>query len=130
MKKQIFGTHDILVDDYNATLIANMVDDPSATADADGQKYLMSGVLLTATKNALTSNNGAEALVPTTDATKAQGILRQDYNVAGGAVPASVIVAGTINLARMDETTRTMYTDDLITALKAVLPRVTVINRD
>lgn len=130
MSKKIFGSNDILVDDYNATAIANMLDDPTATADADGQKYIMGGTLLTADKNFLTSNDGSVVLNPTTDATTAQGILRQDYNIVGGATPVSVIVAGTINLARMDEETRKLYTDEVITALKTSLPKVTIINRD
>lgn len=130
MKRQIFGSNDILVDDYNATAIANMVDDPTATADSDGQKYLRGGALLTADKDFLTSNDGTVVLKPTTDAASAQGILRQDYNLVEGAVPASVVVAGTINLARMDDDTRKLYTADAITALKTALPKVVVINRD
>ncbi|WP_268914018.1 hypothetical protein [Lentilactobacillus sp. SPB1-3] len=130
MKKKYFGSRDILLDDYNATAIANMVDDTTATADADGQKYLLGGTLLTADKNFLTSNDGSVVLKPTTDATKAQGILRQDYNIAEGAVPASVIVSGTINLARMDDKTKAIYTDDVITALKTSLPKLVIVNRN
>ncbi|TOY85814.1 hypothetical protein DIS15_03240 [Levilactobacillus brevis] len=130
MKKKVFGSNDILIDDYNATSIANMIDDPTAKADSDGQKYILGGTLLAADKNFLTSNDGSVVLNPTTDATKAQGILRQDYNIANGAVPASVIVAGTVNLARVDNDTRKLYTDETITALKTALPKVMIVNRD
>ncbi|PBQ23846.1 hypothetical protein CNR29_07380 [Levilactobacillus brevis] len=130
MKKQVFGSNDILIDDYNATSIANMIDDPTAKTDLDGQKYILGGTLLAADKNFLTSNDGSVILNPTTDATKAQGILRQDYNIADGATAASVVIAGTINLARMDDEVRKNYTDEIITALKTALPKVMIVNRD
>lgn len=130
MKKQVFGSNDILIDDYNATSIANMIDDPTAKTDLDGQKYILGGTLLAADKNFLTSNDGSVILNPTTDATKAQGILRQDYNIADGATAAPVVIAGTINLARMDDEVRKNYTDEIITALKTALPKVMIVNRD
>lgn len=130
MKQKILGSNDILVDDYNATAIANMVNDSNATADSDGQKYLRAGTMLTSTGDYLTSNDGSVVLEPTTDATKATGILRQDYNITEGAVPASVIVSGTINLARMDDETKKLYTAAAIDSLKTSLPKLVVINRN
>ncbi|KJW12860.1 hypothetical protein [Levilactobacillus spicheri] len=129
--KKFLGTRDILIDDENATPLAGMVDDPSAVVDADGNKYLLAGTLLTASKD-FTVDDGDHAVVlnPTTDATVAQGVLRHDYNIINGAVPASVIVSGTINTHRMDDTTKKLYTDDLKKALKVALPKVTVIGRD
>ncbi|GAK47716.1 hypothetical protein LOSG293_110320 [Secundilactobacillus oryzae JCM 18671] len=130
MKKSIFGGTDILIDDRNATTLSGMVDDPSLTADADGQKYLRAGTLLTSNKDFANTDDGSAVLTPTTDASKAQGILRNDYNIVEGAQPASIIVAGTVNIKRMDDETAKLYTAALQTALKPVLPKVTFITRD
>ncbi|MCT3567642.1 hypothetical protein EFR94_09615 [Levilactobacillus brevis] len=129
MKKYFSGT-DILIDDENATTLSGMVNDPTATADSDGNKYLRAGTLLTSDKDFETTDDGSAVLTPTTDATIAQGILRHDYNIIEGAVPASVIISGTINRHRMDTETQKVYTADLKKTLKVSLPKISVIDRD
>ncbi|GEO70445.1 hypothetical protein [Levilactobacillus acidifarinae] len=129
MAKKFVTSHDILLDDENATLIPGMVNDPSMVADADGNKYMRGGTLLTADKEFDLNNDGSVVLVPTTDATVAQGILRQDYNILDGPVPASIIISGTINRHQMDEDTQKVYTSELKKALKAVLPKISVVDR-
>jgi len=130
MKKTIMGNDGILIDDGNATTLSGMVNDPKATADTDGQKYMRAGTLLTSDKDFSLTDDGSAVLVPTTDATTAQGILLHDTNIAEGAVPGAVIVAGTINRHRMDDDTQKTYTDELLAALKVSLPKVAVIDRN
>lgn len=126
-----YGTSpDILIDDENATMIAGMVDDPTAVVDADGNKYLLAGTPLTASKDFELSDDGSVVLVPATDAKTVQGILRQDYNILEGAVPASIIISGTINRHRMNSDTQKTYTDEFKTSLKAALPKLSVIDRN
>lgn len=130
MRKTLVGTDGILINDSNSTLLAGTVDNPSAVADSDGQKYLKSGTLLTSDKDFSLTNDGSAVLTPTTNATKAQGVLLHDTNVIEGPQSASVITAGTINRARMDSDIAAVYTNDLINALKPVLSNVKVIDRD
>jgi len=118
-----------LLDDENATLIPGMVDDSTMTADEDGNKYLPAGTPLTATKDFEFSNDGTVILTPTTDATAAQGILRQDYNLKDGPAPASIIISGTINRHAMVADVQKTYTDDFKKSLKAVMPKVSIVDR-
>lgn len=120
---------DILLDDENATPIAGMVDDPTMVADSDGNKYLPAGTPLTADKDFELSNDGSVVLVPTTDATVVQGILRQDYNLKDGPVPASIIISGTINRRAMVTDVQKNYTDAFKKSLKATMPKVSVVDR-
>ncbi|WP_304057828.1 hypothetical protein [Levilactobacillus namurensis] len=129
MARKFVTSHDILLDDANATLVPGMVNNPNLEADADGNKYMRGGTLLTADKDFVLNNDGTVILVPTTDATVAQGILRQDYNVRDGAIPASVIISGTINRHQMDAETQKAYTTESMKTLKTVLPKITVVDR-
>lgn len=129
MKKVFSVEKDILLDEGNAQTLSSMVDDPKAVADADGQKYIPAGTLLTSDKDFKLTDDGSAVLTPTTDATKAQGLLRHDTNVVEGAQPASVITAGMVNRHMMADSVAQLYTDDLLTALRGVLPQITVVDR-
>lgn len=129
MRKEIFASGDaILMNESDSNLLSGTVDAPSATVDADGNKYIKAGTLLTADKPFATSNQGV-VLVPTTDPTKAQGVLLHHVNVVDGAKATAVVVEGTLNKARMEKDVADVYSDANITSLKAVLPRITVVDR-
>lgn len=126
---QIYSKHNVVEDEDNSTAIASMVNDTAAVPDKYGDKYILGGELLANDKDFLTTNDGSAVLVPTKDATKAQGILRHDYIINKGPVPAAIIVSGTINMDLMDDKTKSLYTEDLIKALKVAMPKITIINR-
>lgn len=129
MEKKFVTSKDILLDDGNATLIPGMVDDTTMKADDDGNKYLPAGTPLTANTDFEFNNDGSAVLKPTTDATTVQGILRQDYNLKDGPVPASIIISGTINRHAMVADVQKTYTSEFKKALKANMPKVSVVDR-
>lgn len=127
--KNYTGTDAILVKEELAYALPVKVDAPSTPVDADGNKYLLAGTLLTADKDVLLANE-VVVMTPTTDVSKAQGILLHDTNVVSGPNKAALLTSGFVNRNMMDNSTKTQYyTDDQVHKMKSSLPNITVIDR-
>ena len=110
----------ILIADQTAVRINVQVDNTGISADANGKKWLKAGTPVGNTsKNALTDRT----TVLTTVTTAPQGIIYRDVDVTNSPANAVLIVAGTIDMLKIDETTRAKITTDIISAL----PKITFI---
>lgn len=131
-ERTITGSDAILFNDANSTRLPNLVDDTSIKADEYGNKYIKAGTLLENVdgKQAFTDRDSGVVLTPATKPENAQGVLLHDINIKDGAQYTSVIIQGDINLNMVSEDVKaSFYSNDNLTKLKSVLPRITFINR-
>lgn len=119
----------ILVKEDQAVAFTVAVDDPSAQADADGNKFIEAGTWLNAPTDVLLGDR-KQVMTPTTDASKAQGVLLHRANVKNGQVDSALVIAGVINRAMIENATKAKYySDDQVHNLVKSLPKITVIDR-
>lgn len=119
----------ILVKEDQAVAFTVAVDDPSAQADTDGNKFIEAGTWLNAPTDVLLGDR-KQVMTPTTDASKAQGVLLHRANVNNGQVDGALVIAGVINRAMIETATKAKYySDDQVHNLVKSLPKITVIDR-
>lgn len=119
----------ILIADQTAVRINVQVDNTNITADSNGIKWLKAGTPVgNTTKSALTDRTTVLAKSVVTDSSgvtatpNPQGIIYRDVNVTNSPANAVLIVAGTVDILKIDETIRT----DLL-KITDKLPKITFI---
>lgn len=117
----------ILIADQTAVRIGVLVDNTNVTADGNGRKIIKAGTPVgNTTKSALldrttvvttsvTSGSDTLTVTPTP-----QGIIYRDVDVTNGNAEAVLIVAGAIDILKVDETTRAKITTPVINALNKI----------
>lgn len=108
-QKQILGNTTFL------SVGAQVAQDTAGTVTENGRKILKAGTILTGNMSA--EERSYTAFV-TGQEESIVGVLLHDSDVTETTGNASVVYFGTINLARLDDTTKATYTDAVITALK------------
>ena len=125
VRREKFGNvSQILFDVKNQTSVGIVVDDSVGTQEATGRKIVKAGTPLAGNLDARTtpftaaSGSGAS--------NTAVGILLHDVDVTAGDANGTLLIRGSVNTARIDETTRAKITADV----KAKLPLITFANMD
>ena len=99
---------------YMVTLGAQ-VTNTGVDADSDGRKILRAGTPLagdiTKRDTAFTKTNGSTAVA----------ILMHDVDVTDGAENATIILAGCVDLLKLDSTTAALITSDVVSALPRII---------
>ena len=99
---------------YMVTLPAQ-VTNTGVDADSDGRKILRAGTPLagdiTKRDTAFTKTNGSTAVA----------ILMHDVDVTDGAENATIILAGCVDLLKLDSTTAALITSDVVSALPRII---------
>lgn len=93
----------ILVDDPNSTAVSVMVSNDGVTADADNRKVVKAGTpvygdLLDRSK---------PFTVAATGGSEVQGVILHDVDVTDGTANSQMVIFGTIDVSKVDETTAT-----------------------
>lgn len=112
----------ILVDQDNALTIGCIVSNSGAVTDDDGNLVIKAGTPVGSTENVLENRD----TVLSAGSASPSGIVLHDVDDfdSDGNGNATLIVRGTIDLLKIDETTRALITD----AVKTSLPLITFIN--
>lgn len=117
----------ILIADQTAVRIGVLVDNTNVTANENGKKIIKAGTPVgNTTKSALidrttvlttsvTSGSDTQTVTPAP-----QGIIYRDVDVTDGNAEAVLIVAGAIDVLKVDETTRAKITKPVINALNKI----------
>lgn len=104
----------ILIADQTAVRIGVQVDNTGITADADGRKWIKAGTPVgNASTSALTDRDTVLTTSVVSDSSgvtatpNPQGIIYADVDVTTSPANAVLIVAGTVDVLKIDETVRT-----------------------
>lgn len=114
--KETFGVekHILIANNSYMVTLPAQVTNTGVDADADGKKILRAGTPLagdiTKRDTAFTKTNGNTA----------RAILLHDVDVTAGANNATIILAGCVDLLKIDETTRALITNNV----KGAIPNV------
>lgn len=114
--KETYGVekHILIANNSYMVTLPAQVTNTGVDADADGKKILRAGTPLagdiTKRDTAFTKTNGNTA----------RAILLHDVDVTAGANNATIILAGCVDLLKIDETTRALITDNV----KGAVPNV------
>ncbi len=108
--KESYGTRTtILVDEMNSTAVSCMVKDTGIEAGDDGKKIALAGSFL---KGDLMDRNGTEkafeVVSDVSDTTGIVGNLLHDVDVTAGTANAQVVIFGTIDATKVDESVATL----------------------
>ena len=121
MSVETYTTHkQILIGQVKSTALPCIVDSTGVVADESGAKIMRAGTPLYGENYFGGDGNREEALKKT--GTTAIGILYQDVEFVGDATTANgtLVFDGTVDLLKVDETTRELITADVISALPAM----------
>lgn len=109
--------------------IRAFVDDPNATVDKDGSKYIKAGTFVGGSGDFKLDADYNITLQPVTDVSQAQGILVNDVDISKGKNSAPVAIGGTINIHWMYDSVKAQYTGQTVAALRQSLPNLKIVDR-
>jgi len=116
--KETFGApekHILIANNSYMVTLGAQVTNTGVDADADGKKILKAGTPLagdiTKRGTAFTKTNGSSAVA----------ILMHDVDVTAGAENATIILAGCVDLLKLDAATKALITSDVVTALPRII---------
>lgn len=116
VSKETYGVekHILIANNSYMVTLPAQVTNTGVDADSNGKKILRAGTPVTGNiekrDTAFTKTNGNTA----------KAILLHDVDVTDGAANATIILAGVVDLLKIDETTAALITSDV----KSALPRV------
>ena len=114
--KETYGTDkNILIAPENALTFSCMVANTGITADSNGKKILKAGSPLAGD---LQDRDTAFTLGDKTDSV---GVLLHDVDVTAGTENATIVVAGSVDLLKLDEATAALITDDVVAKLANIV---------
>ena len=116
--KETFGApekHILIANNSYMVTLGAQVTNTGVDADADGKKILRAGTPLagdiTKRGTAFTKTNGSSAVA----------ILMHDVDVTAGAENATIILAGCVDLLKLDTATKALVTSDVVSALPRII---------
>lgn len=117
VSKESYGVEKHILIANNSYLVSlpAQVTNTGVTADSDGKKILRAGTPL-----AGDITKRGTAFTKTNDNT-AKAVLLHDVDVTAGANNATIVLAGCVDLLKIDSTTRALITSDVIGALPRII---------
>ena len=116
--KETFGApekHILIANNSYMVTLGAQVTNTGVDADADGKKILKAGTPLagdiTKRGTAFTKTNGSSAVA----------VLMHDVDVTAGAENATIILAGCVDLLKLDTATKALVTSDVVSALPRII---------
>lgn len=117
VSKETYGVekHILIANNSYMVTLPAQVTNTGVDADSDGKKILRAGTPVTGNiekrDTAFTKTNGNTA----------KAILLHDVDVTNGASNATIVLAGVVDLLKIDETTAALITSDVKTALPRII---------
>ena len=109
------GKHILIANDSYMVTLPARVTNTGVDADSDGRKILRAGTPLagdiTKRDTAFTKTNGSTAVA----------VLMHDVDVTEGAENATIILAGCVDLLKLDSATQALVTSDVVSALPRII---------
>ena len=117
VSKESYGVEKHILIANNSYLVSLpvQVTNTGVTADSDGKKILRAGTPL-----AGDITKRGTAFTKTNDNT-AKAVLLHDVDVTAGANNATIVLAGCVDLLKIDSTTRALITSDVVSALPRII---------
>ena len=116
--KETFGApekHILIANNSYMVTLGAQVTNTGVVADDEGKKILRAGTPLagdiTKRGTAFTKTNGSSAVA----------ILMHDVDVTAGAENATIILAGCVDLLKLDTATKALVTSDVVSALPRII---------
>lgn len=116
--KETYGApekHILIANNSYMVTLGAQVTNTGVDADADGKKILKAGTPLagdiTKRGTAFTKTNGSSAVA----------VLMHDVDVTAGAENATIILAGCVDLLKLDTATKALVTSDVVSALPRII---------
>lgn len=116
--KETFGApekHILIANNSYMVTLGAQVTNTGVDADDEGKKILKAGTPLagdiTKRGTAFTKTNGSSAVA----------ILMHDVDVTAGAENATIILAGCVDLLKLDDATKALVTSDVVSALPRII---------
>lgn len=116
--KETYGApekHILIANNSYMVTLGAQVTNTGVNADADGKKILKAGTPLagdiTKRGTAFTKTNGSSAVA----------VLMHDVDVTAGAENATIILAGCVDLLKLDTATKALVTSDVVSALPRII---------
>lgn len=118
IEKQSYGNRkEILIAPENAESLSVIVGDTGIVADGNGRKIIKAGTPIGSETDVFENRK----TVLQKEDTNVQGILLHDVDVTAGDQNAAMVYKGTIDLLKLDETTRALITPTVKEALPLVV---------
>lgn len=102
-----YGEKRILVDENNSTAFSCVVANTGVTADSEGKKIIKAGTPL---YGSLTARNTAFTVSSEVQGAKPVGVALHDVDVTAGNANSQVLVAGFIDISKVDASVRSALT--------------------
>lgn len=116
--KETFGApekHILIANNSYMVTLGAQVTNTGVDADDEGKKILKAGTPLagdiTKRGTAFTKTNGSSAVA----------VLMHDVDVTAGAENATIILAGCVDLLKLDDATKALVTSDVVSALPRII---------
>lgn len=116
--KETFGApekHILIANNSYMVTLGAQVTNTGVDADDEGKKILRAGTPLagdiTKRGTAFTKTNGSSAVA----------VLMHDVDVTAGAENATIILAGCVDLLKLDDATKALVTSDVVSALPRII---------
>lgn len=116
--KETFGApekHILIANNSYMVTLGAQVTNTGVSADDEGKKILKAGTPLagdiTKRGTAFTKTNGSSAVA----------VLMHDVDVTAGAENATIILAGCVDLLKLDTATKALVTSDVVSALPRII---------
>jgi hypothetical protein len=110
--------NDILIAPELAVGLPVIVDDAEVVANSESKKIILAGTPLYAAASPLEDRDAK--LVITAGALTCYGLARHDIDVTDGDTNDTLLIAGYVDLSKLDSTVVALITSDIKTALPAV----------
>lgn len=105
----------ILFDEKNSTAVSCIIDNTAVEANKNGRKIVKAGTPLTGDLK-----DRAVAFTTTADASNVVGIAMHDVDVTAGSANGAVLIFGTVDYSKLDNSVQTALTAEIEKALKMI----------
>ena len=120
--KETYGApekHILIANNSYMVTLGAQVTNTGVVADADGKKILKAGTPLAGD---ITKRGTAFVKATTTEgASNATAVLMHDVDVTAGAENGTIILAGCVDLLKLDTATKALVTSDVVSALPRII---------
>jgi hypothetical protein len=113
------GKHILIANDSYMVTLPARVTNTGVVADSDGKKILRAGTPLAGN---ITKRDTAFIKATTTEGvSNATAVLMHDVDVTDGAENGTIILAGCVDLLKLDSATQALVTSDVVSALPRII---------
>lgn len=119
--KETFGApekHILIANNSYMVTLGAQVTNTGVVADDEGKKILKAGTPLAGD---ITKRGTAFVKATTEGTSNATAVLMHDVDVTAGAENATIILAGCVDLLKLDEATKALVTADVVSALPRII---------